>query len=144
MEDLESPSPWPRRLRWAAGVVLAACLSLLLVNQLLLTVFVVEGVSMEPTLRPGQRVLVLRPCGEIGPRDLLVFKNPTAPEEVLLKRVLGRPGEEVHMEGYAPVRVEEAHFFLVGDNAAHSIDSRTFGAVSRRLVIGKVVFPEDL
>jgi len=125
-------------------VVLSVALTLVLVNELLLTVFVVEGISMEPTLRDGQRVLVLRAHGEIGLRDLLVFKNPTAPEEVLLKRVLGLPGEEIRREGHPPIRVPEAHFFLLGDNRDHSIDSRQFGTVERRLLIGKVVYPRGL
>ena len=34
----------------------------------------------------------------------------------------------------------EGCYYLLGDNRAESVDSRAFGAVDRRLFIGKVVF----
>lgn len=158
------PRPFlPRWLSWTAVVLGCAAAALVACHALLLTVFQVDGASMEPALHHGQRLLVLRPLGEVARGDLLVFHNPIAPDEVLVKRVLGLPGEQLLTEGshlyadgfeladpylkpgtttgaLAPVRVEPDHFFLLGDNRNDSVDSRRLGSIPRRLVIGKVVW----
>lgn len=139
-----------------AGAAVAAC------QALLLTVCVVSGRSMEPTLADGQRVLVLRVLSGVQRGDLVVFKNPDAPEDLLVKRVVALPREEVRArtgqllvgdyvvdEPYvlpgtsvgdlAASRVPDGCYYLLGDNRAESADSRAFGAVDRRLFVGKVV-----
>jgi nickel-type superoxide dismutase maturation protease len=89
----------------------------------------VEGESMAPSLAPGARVIVNRLAYRLGrPKrgDLVVLRDPRAPERLLLKRIDGaRAG------GAWPV---------LGDNAAASTDSRAFGPVGRELIVGKVLF----
>jgi signal peptidase I len=36
--------------------------------------------------------------------------------------------------------VQPGHYFCMGDNSAHSSDSRSWGAVPERLMLGKAVF----
>lgn len=143
----------------AAGV---AALSVVLCQSLVFTVCVVTGRSMQPTLAPGERVVVLRFTSGVQRGDLVVFKNPDAPEDLLVKRVLGLPREQVEArsgrfivgdfvvdEPYvlpgtsagdvATSRVPDDCYYLLGDNRAESVDSRAFGAVDRRLFVGKVV-----
>jgi inner membrane protease subunit 1 len=89
--------------------------------------FRVEDQSMEPTLRAGDYVLVNRwayrsrnpMAGEI-----VVLRNPEATGQFLVKRI---------MSGDAT-----AGFFVLGDNMAHSRDSRHFGMVPRHLIVGRV------
>ena len=38
---------------------------------------------------------------------------------------------------YGPVKVEEDHYFMMGDNRDHSNDSRFWGSVPYKLIIGK-------
>ena len=157
----EAPSKWVRAFRCLAGAILGAVVALALVQQLLLSVHQVRGVSMEPALQDGERVLVLKPLGQIARGDLLVFRNPIDPDQVLVKRVLALSGEEIAARGgqlylnqrrfeepYAtdqplpellPTRVPAEHFFVVGDNRQASIDSRQLGTVGRRHVVGKVL-----
>lgn len=143
-------------------MVATALVAVALCQSLLFSVCVVSGGSMRPTLAPGERVLVYRLASEFTRGDLVVLKNPDAPEDLLVKRVLGLPREQVAAragrlivgdylveEPYvlagtsvgdlAPSRVPEDHYFVLGDNRAESVDSRAFGAVDRRLVVGKVV-----
>lgn len=161
------PPPSKARRRLGLGLLLLG-LALIVVHELVLSVYLVRGVSMLPALHDGERVVVLKRFYEVGRGDRLVFHNPNAPDEILVKRVLFLPGErfevhdhriEVHgphgaarevQVGYLKPGVDglgripasvvpDDSFFLVGDNLGESIDSRVLGAIPRRLVIGKVI-----
>jgi nickel-type superoxide dismutase maturation protease len=87
--------------------------------------FRVEDTSMRPVVQPGDRLLVarwLRP----GRGSLVVVRDPEYPSTFLLKRV---------------ARVEPNGDLLVqGDNPNVSRDSRHFGPVARRLVVGRAFY----
>ena len=59
---------------------------------------IVEGHSMENTLLPGDRVLVLKPLG-LKRFDVVVLQDPEA-KEVVIKRVVGLPGDTISMVPY--------------------------------------------
>lgn len=106
----------PRRaLAVLAMLGLAACAG----SALAVRRVVVEGDSMEPTLREGDRLLVARLPRRLAPAvlrpGLLVSaEDPRQPDRLLIKRVAS----------VAPSGVE-----LAGDNSAKSTDSRAFGPV---------------
>ncbi len=82
---------------------------------------------MEPVLHAGDYILVNRWAyrhREPAAGDVIVLRNPEAPTQFLVKRVMSADP----MTGV----------FVLGDNAAHSRDSRQFGMVPIHLVIGKV------
>lgn len=80
---------------------------------------------MNPTLKDGETVLVDRAAGKIEIGDIVVAKHPIEENGEIIKRV-----ERIN---------ERGHYFLVGDNAEDSNDSRHFGAVAREYIKGKVV-----
>jgi signal peptidase I len=147
------------------GVLGSALVAVALVQHYLLAVCVVSGVSMVPTLDPGDRVLVLKPHGEVARGDLLVLHNPLDHDELLIKRVLGLPDDQLYAEDGAlwvgreglflldepylnpnsrfadlpPTRVPADCYYVLGDNRGQSVDSRRFEAVPERLVVGKLV-----
>ena len=86
--------------------------------------YICEGTSMNPTLKDGEIVLVDRDA-EIEVGDIVVAKHPVEQTSELIKRV-------------AQIN-EHGHYFLVGDNAEDSNDSRNFGAVTKDYIKGKVV-----
>ncbi|MGI8574487.1 MAG: nickel-type superoxide dismutase maturation protease [Egibacteraceae bacterium] len=88
----------------------------------------VTGTSMAPTLLPGDRLLIWR-TRSVRPGQLVLARDPRQPTRVIVKRVTAEAGP--------PRRVL---LTLRGDHAAGSTDSRTFGAVPRRLVIGRVAY----
>jgi nickel-type superoxide dismutase maturation protease len=84
----------------------------------------VEGASMEPTLLAGDRLLVVR---RFGPRlgDIVALPDPRDGRRLLLKRVTGVAGHELTVEG---------------DNPAASTDSRDFGPVTGKGLLGRAVY----
>ena len=96
--------------------------------------YIVEGPSMEPSYRAGDRVLVNRLAylwRRPAAGDVVVLRDPERAGHYLLKRIAQAP------DGADP---GPARFYVVGDNAAASRDSRVFGPVERRQIIGKAWF----
>jgi len=135
---------------------------------LLLNVFVgqatrVQGQSMEPNLHTDQRLVVEKVSYRFhGPRrgDVVVIRVPSQGEDLLIKRVIGLPGEtveirdgQVYVDGrlldepytngttrsgrIGRVVVPPLHVFVMGDNRDHSNDSRSFGPVPIENIVGR-------
>ena len=142
-----------------AGAVLAA---LLAARAYVVTPVAVHGISMEPTVHGGT-ALVARwsDPGHLRRGQLVVFRDPQG--TLALKRIIGLPGDRVAIEDavlrvddrtvrepyvdasridgtyFGPVTVPNRTIFVMGDNRAPSIDSRTYGAIPYSRVLGRVL-----
>ena len=84
-------------------IIVAALLVAIVVKTFAFQAFYIPSGSMEPTLRPGDRVLVNKISYElhsIHRSDIVVFKRPPSEGEDstikdLIKRVVGLPGETI-------------------------------------------------
>lgn len=110
---------------------------------------VVDGLSMFPTLQDRQRVLVCKAdwlVGALKKGDIVVIKSD-GPTGYIIKRISRMGGELVDSwnspESWpvenGPYKVPEGEVFVLGDNYAHSEDSRKFGPVPVTQILGKVI-----
>ncbi|MEZ5345965.1 MAG: nickel-type superoxide dismutase maturation protease [Pyrinomonadaceae bacterium] len=88
------------------------------------TEYRVEGDSMMPTLKPGDRVLVDENA-QVNPGDIVIARHPFKQDLEMVKRI-----REIDTSG---------NYFLISDNPAESTDSRSFGAVSPKCIRGRVM-----
>ena len=150
------------RLRSLVLVALVVGL-LLTARSLVAEPFAIPSESMQPTLRAGDQVLVDKLSYRLGAPardDLAAFT--AADGNVQLKRIVGLPGDSVGIEDgvlvvngrprreayvdhsrvdsvyFGPVTVPANRFFVLGDNRGASRDSRDYGTVARRDMIGRV------
>jgi signal peptidase I len=152
-------------LRWLREVletILPAVLIAFLINFFLAQATQVHGQSMEPTLHTDQRLVVEKISYRFhGPRhgDIVVLKSPQQSTELLIKRVIGLPGETVEIRqgrvyingqeldepylerptggNWGPIIVPPLHVFVLGDNRGVSNDSRAFGVVPIENIVGR-------
>jgi signal peptidase I len=127
--------------------------------------FRIPSESMQPTLRPGDQVLLDKLAYRLGSPhrdDLVVFHSPEG-GEISLKRIVGLPGDRIGVEDgvlsvnghrereayvnyrltdsvyFGPVTVPSGHVFVMGDNRSNSRDSRDYGPVSEKALMGRVL-----
>lgn len=154
------------RLIWrnVAGICWQALVLALIVAAFAVRAPQVSGFSMEPQIASGEFVLINTLAYRIGaPRrgDIVAFRHARSAPAVYLKRIIGLPGERVTVDrgivtvdGTALaeryVRFNDQHtygtfvippdsYYVLGDNRADSDDSRAWGSVMARDVIGKAI-----
>lgn len=125
----------------------------------------VKGGSMEPTLLEGDIVLYTRINSQYHRGDVVSVRIPSG--EYYVKRIIAMEGDVVDLrngniylndellpepylqgaltsekEGMVkyPYTLEEGQIFVVGDNRAESMDSRSFGAIGIRQIRGRIWF----
>jgi signal peptidase I len=164
-EERAKPSGLRNVAEWvliAGGALLVA----FVIKTFLLQAFYIPSLSMAPTLKVNDRVLVNKlsyDLHDVHRGDVVVFESPPnegSQTKDLIKRVIGLPGETVESrdghilingqvleEPYLgpdvitgpleKVTVPPEHLWVMGDNRPNSRDSRFFGAIPESLVIGR-------
>ncbi|KAI6660250.1 Mitochondrial inner membrane protease subunit 2 isoform X4 [Oopsacas minuta] len=113
----------------------------------IVTVAVVSGESMCPTLNPVERrfsdLVLVRKLGinSLKTGDLITLTSPRDPKETLVKRITGVEGEYIRTRSYKTryLTVPRGHVWVEGDNANRSVDSNVYGPVSQGLITGKLL-----
>ncbi len=149
--------------------VAIAVVAVLLVRSFVTQPFLVSGSSMEPTFNDGNYLLIDELSYEFRDPErgeVVVFKYPSDPGSYFIKRIIGLPGEtvivrsgtvsvtntqgtEVLNESYALKNDTTSNaertlgaqeYFVMGDNRNFSFDSRSWGPVPAKNIVGVVRF----
>jgi len=127
----------------------------------------VEGQSMAPTLHDQDRLIVnkfayLSAIGEPQVDDIVMLYYPSNPDKSFVKRVIARADQRVRIvdgkvyvddalvndsfvpeqyrshEDWGPEVVPAGYYFVMGDHRNNSSDSRHWGFVPKKYIIGRV------
>lgn len=146
---------------WALVVVAAVSI---ICSTFFFSVLQIEGTSMEPTLNEGELVIASK-AKNFQRGDIIAFYYNN---KILLKRVIGFPGEWIDIdqtgtvsvngqdleEPYIhdkslgecditlPCQLPDERWFVLGDHRSTSVDSRSkvIGNVAEEQLVGKVIF----
>ena len=157
---------WQLQQAFAVAVLAVGCY--FLISRFLLQSVTVVGTSMTPTLSPSDRYLLNRWIFHVRQpqrSDVVVIRDPSD-NGYSVKRVVGTGGDtillkegDVYLNGrklfepyLAPgtitfsssykeqvFHLDAGHYFLLGDNRKDSVDSRTYGPVAGKNILGLVV-----
>jgi signal peptidase I len=125
----------------------------------------VDGQSMAPTLHDHDRLIVNKFAYQVGePKvgDIVMLLYPNDPSKTFVKRVVAAEGDEVKIAGgkvyrngllmddsfvspqfrshedFGPTRIRDGYYFVMGDHRNASSDSRDWGEVPKKYIIGRV------
>src|SRR6202048_760161 len=125
----------------------------------------VDGLSMAPTLEDHDRLIVNKLVYELGeprPGDIVMLYYPLNPEKMFAKRVIAKEGDTVRIvdgrvyvndiplrddyvpaefrshDDWGPQVIQQGYYFVMGDHRNNSSDSRHWGSVPKKYIVGKV------
>jgi signal peptidase I len=124
----------------------------------------VDGQAMAPTIADQDRLIVNKMAyerrdPEVG--DIVMLYYPLRPEKSFIKRVIGREGDQVRVvngqvflndrrtdesfvpeeyrshDDWGPQVIPEGYYFVMGDHRNNSSDSRHWGFVPKKYIVGR-------
>jgi len=125
----------------------------------------VEGQSMAPTLLDQDRLIVNKAVYRIsapGRGDIVMLYYPLNPDKSFVKRVIAEENDTVRItdgrvfvndlpvddsfvpseyrshDDWGPQTIPEGYYFVMGDHRNNSSDSRHWGMVPKKYIIGRV------
>src|SRR3989344_4815130 len=130
--------------------------------------FIVNGSSMVPTFEDGDYLIVDEISYRFNDPergDVVVFRYPNDPSKFFIKRIIGLPGETLKIvgskvfiknnkkgdeelyESYVvypaqnniEITLNDDEFFVMGDNRAQSSDSRSWGPMPKKFLVGRAL-----
>ncbi|MFH0926275.1 MAG: signal peptidase I [bacterium] len=149
-----------------AEIFLIAIVLALIIRTFIVQAFKIPSGSMIPTLQIGDHILVNKFIFKFkkpNRKEIVVFKYPLDKKRDFIKRVIGLPGETIELKdrvvyinnepinepyamyssssidssNFTPITVPDNSYFMMGDNRDSSMDSRYWGVLEDKLLIGK-------
>ena len=164
----ERQAPWQSLVEWYEALVSALVVMVLLFS-FFFRIIQVDGGSMNPTLRDGDKLIVWGAGYTPQRGDVVIVDDYTSYGRPLVKRIIAVGGDTISIDytagavtvngevleedyiaeptflGYDvafPYTVPEGELFLMGDNRNASLDSRSssIGCIAEEDILGKVLF----
>ena len=148
-------------------IVIIALVIVIPIRYFLFQPFIVKGQSMEPNFENSNYLIVDELSYRFrDPQrgEVVVFRYPRNVSQRFIKRIIGLPGEKIEIEasvvmvdgkildeseyfpsgvqtlGNIQISLDENEYFVLGDNRISSFDSRQWGTLPRKNIIGRVYF----
>ncbi len=161
----KSSNSWLDTLRF----ILIALVIIIPLRFFVVTPFLVSGHSMDPSFQDGEYLLIDRLSyflHEPNRGDVVIFRYPKNPSVYYIKRIIGLPGETVHIDhGNVTITTKAGEsitlnepyvvnddttytkdstlgtdeYFVMGDNRPRSSDSRFWGTLPRANIVGRAL-----
>jgi signal peptidase I len=148
--------------------VILAILIVLPIRLFIFQPFIVKGQSMEPNFEDGDYLIIDELTYRFrAPKrgEVIVFKNPMNGRQRFIKRIIGLPGETIEISdgkifisngekkvlnessylnfsftsGDLRISLSNDEYFVLGDNRQFSLDSRRFGPIKKKEIVGRVL-----
>jgi len=112
------------------------------------SIFKIAGSSMEPFYKNGERVVVKKWLLSPTINDVVILKDPRN-SKIIIKRIVkishsGASAMESSSKGSKGTNGTKGEilYFVLGDNKQESTDSRHFGWIKKKQIIGQVIWPK--
>jgi len=165
---VDAVGPWKRvGLEIVSGIqtLVSAAVYATLIVTFVVQVARVDGLSMAPTLEDHDRLIVNKLVYELGdprPGDIVMLYYPLNPDKMFVKRVIAKEGDTVRIvdgrvyvndiplhddyvppefrshDDWGPQVIQQGYYFVMGDHRNNSSDSRHWGPVPKKYIVGKV------
>lgn len=150
-------------------IVIISLVIVLPIRYFVIQPFIVRGASMEPNFYNGEYLIINEISYRFNKperNDVVVFKFPQDPSQYYIKRIVGLPGELVKIEngvvkvlrdsqeiiieeqylalntytsGNTEINLNNDEYFVLGDHREASSDSRRWGTLDEKFIVGKVL-----
>lgn len=146
-------------------LIIVAFLVAWAIKSFIIQPFFIPSGSMEPTFYDGDHVLVnkfIYRFSEPKRGDVIVFKYPLDKTKDYIKRIIAVGGETIEVRSgdvfingkeiyepylksnvvgsdFGPVKIPKNKYFVLGDNRDNSSDSRTWGLLPPKNILGKAI-----
>ncbi len=144
-------------------LIITAVAIAFVIKWLVVQPFYIPSGSMEPTLIPGDRVLVSKFIYRFvkpKPGDIIVFIAPNGDGRDFIKRIVATGGDTVEVKegqlyvndepskgdyhimpgdysNFPATKIPKGHVFVMGDNRPNSMDARVFGPLDENAILGR-------
>ncbi len=144
-------------------LVITAVAIAFVIKWLVVQPFYIPSGSMEPTLMPGDRVLVTKFIYRFvkpKPGDIIVFIAPNGDGRDFIKRIVATGGDTVEVKegrlfvngkpsqgdyktmpgdysNFPATKIPKGRVFVMGDNRPNSMDARVFGPLDENAILGR-------
>ena len=135
------------------------------IRNVLFTFVIVEGNSMSPTMNDGDIIFINKWSKKFKANDIVIFKINDFKDLILIKRIIGPAHSRVYIDNFrvylndqllsekkmlwnfdafecrysSLLKSAASEVIVLGDNRCNSFDSRAFGSIPEKNILGKVI-----
>lgn len=157
---------WQKSLQaYIAFAVVATVLDLSVIiptRRFMVEPYYVRGDGMIPTYQDRDYLLINKFDRRFTRGDVIIHRHPSDRKQFFIRRIIGLPGERVEIAGDGGLTVngqqrlesnvlgqrsatttlmlQEGEFFVLADNQDSAMDSRLYGPVAAKDILGKVLY----